>query len=214
MAAPTTQINLRALPSLRDYSNAELKVLATVAPAREFRPGVVICREGSAGQSCFLLATGEVQVTKKTDEGDQVLATLRAGAIVGQMALVDRSPRSASVVAAQPTIALELTRDVFERLLRASSSLALRFQEQIAIAGIRQLRLANQRLQRILTERATASTALAAQPVALAPVNKKALLTVQAALSEWDMTLDELDQVQVAIPRGQVGADEVRTRIR
>jgi CRP-like cAMP-binding protein len=214
MAVPTTQINLRALPSLRDYSNAELKVLATVAPAREFQTGTVICREGTAGQSCFLLATGEVKVTKKTNEGDQVLATLRAGAIVGQIALVDRAPRSASVVAAQPTIALELTRDVFERLLRASSSLALRFQEQIAIAGIRQLRLANQRLQRILTERATASTAIAAQPVAQQPVNKEALLTVQAALSEWDMSLDDLDQVQVAIPRGQVGADEVRARVR
>lgn len=206
------QINLRELGSLRDYSNAELKVLASVAPAREFARGAVLCREGNAGQSCFLLATGEVQITKKGDEGEQILATLRAGAIVGQMALVDKSPRSASVTAAQPTIALELTRDVFERLLKASSPLALRFQEQIAIAGIRQLRLANQRLQRLLVERRSPSGDHAAAPTPKAQPERKALLTVQAALSEWDMALDDLDEVQVSVPAGMMTAAEFRGR--
>ena len=141
-----TQINLRALPSLREYPNDELKLLATAAPAREYEAGAQLCKEGDPARSCYLLATGSVEIRKHTPDGERVLATLKAGAIVGQMALVDRSPRSATVQAAEPTIALELTRDVFEDLLRSSSPLALRFQEHIAVAGIRQLRLATQRL--------------------------------------------------------------------
>lgn len=213
-----TQINLRSLASLKDYSNAELKLLASVAPAREFLPGAVLCREGTTGQSCYLLATGEVNITRKTDEGDKILATLRAGAIVGQMALVDRSPRSASVVAAQPLIALELTREVFENLLRASSPLALRFQEQIAIAGIRQLRLATQRLAKIkgtATAQIEQKVAQSQDPSREAARTERArLLTVQAALSEWDMTLDDLDKVQVSNPQGQMSAGEARSRAR
>lgn len=204
------QIDLRALPSLKDFGNAELKLLASVAPARELPVGHVLCREGAAGASCFLLAVGSVNIAKKTEEGDRILATLRGGAIVGQMALVDRSPRSASVIAAEPTIALELTRDVFENLLRASSPLALRFQEQIAIAGIRQLRMATSRLAKILGDRQDQKDKVA-QHEAEAPHRNK-LLTMQAALSEWDMTLDDLDKVQVSVPRGLMGAEEARAR--
>ena len=54
------QINLRALPALADYPSSELKLLASAAPARAYAKGDVLCREGTAGQSCFLLATGSV----------------------------------------------------------------------------------------------------------------------------------------------------------
>ncbi len=211
------QINLRALESLGDYSNAELKLLASVAPAREYEQGVDLCLEHAPGQSCFLLATGEVTIHKVIDNEEKELATLRAGAIVGQMALVDRSPRSATVRASKYTIALELTRDVFERLLGAHSPLALRFQSQIAVAGIRQLRMATTKLAGILND-AQRKVAEASEKehknVEAATTEKKRddLLTVQAALSEWDMSLDDLDAVAVSIPRGQIGAEEMKSR--
>ncbi len=210
------QINLRALSSLQDYSNAELKMLASAAPAREYKVGDCMCKEGMVGQSCFLLATGEVEVVKRLDGTDRVLATLRAGAIVGQMALVDRSPRSATVRARVHSIALELTRDVFEHLLSTHSPLALHFQTQIAVAGIRQLRLATRKLAELLTKEPDApdeAQARVDQAVAATPrTRREKLLTVQAALTEWDMSLDDLDKVQVSVPRGQVSMTELRSR--
>ncbi len=200
------QIDLRALPALADYPSSELKLLASAAPARAYAKGDVLCREGTIGQSCFLLATGSVNVTKRTEEGDKVLATLRAGQIVGQLALVDRSPRSASVVAEEAVVALELTRDVFEKLLRASSPVALRFQEQIAIAGVRQLRMANQRLTTILS----GNKGRAQTPVAAAPGSRPALMRVQAAIDDWDVKLEDtqnladLDRVTFVRPESQV----------
>lgn len=201
-------INLRSLDALRDYSNAELKLLGAVAPAREYQPGDALCTEGHAGQSCFLVASGQVDVVKQIDGEDKSLATLRAGSIVGQMALVDRSPRSATVRAGSYTIALELNREVFERLLAAHSPLALRFQHQIAVAGVRQLRMATGKLAEILNARPAAPTAPEPDPVR----KRETLLTVQAALSEWEMSLEELDKVQVSVPRGQIGATEAKGR--
>lgn len=205
-------INLRSLEALRDYSNAELKLLGAVAPAREFMPTDALCTEGHSGQSCFLVASGQVEVVKAIDGQEKSLATLRAGSIVGQMALVDRSPRSATVRASTSTIALELNREVFERLLAAHSPLALRFQHQIAVAGVRQLRMATTKLAGILNASKPSAAQAQGEP-AIDPTRKRdALLTVKAALSEWDMSLDELDKVHVSVPRGQVSAGELRDR--
>lgn len=199
-------IDLRKLASLKDYTNSELKVLASVAPARSFAPGQALCVEGTSGHSCFLLASGNVEVRRTFEDGPRTLATLAAGQIVGQMALVDRSPRSASVVAAEECVALELTRDVFASLLKAHSPLALRFQEQIAIAGIRQLRMATQRLTSVLQGQDVKTQA---------PLPGRTVLqTMQAALQEWDMSMDDLDKVQVSVPAGQMTAEEMRSRRR
>ncbi len=201
------QIDLRALPALADYPSNELKLLASAAPARSYAKGDVLCREGTVGQSCFLLALGAVNVTKRTEDGDKILATLRAGQIVGQLALVDRSPRSASVVAEEHVVALELTRDVFEKLLKASSPVALRFQEQIAIAGVRQLRMANQRLTTILAGNKGKAQA---QAVADSPESRPALMKVQAAIDDWDVKLEDtqnladMDKVTFVRPDSQV----------
>ncbi len=197
-------IDLRKLASLKDYTNSELRVLATVAPARSFAAGQPLCLEGTSGHSCFLLVSGKVEVRKSFDDGPRTLATLSGGQVVGQMALVDRSPRSASVVAAEDSVALELTRDVFASLLKAHSPLALRFQEQIAVAGIRQLRMATQRLRSLLQGQDSRTPA----PVP----GRNVLQTMQAALQEWDMTMEDLDKVEVSVPAGQITAEELRSR--
>ena len=194
------QINLRSLPSLRSYTNSELKLLATVAPAREYQQGDSLCEEGTNGASCFVIASGQIDVLKLMDGEETKLATMKAGAIVGQMALVDRSERSASLRAAERTIALELTRDVFERLLDAHSRLALRFQNQIAVAGIRQLRMATTKLADVLRQNTVAETP--EEQRFKETQRRDALLTVQAALSEWDMDLEELDLTETVVPAG------------
>ena len=204
------KIDLRRLPAFHEYSNAELKLLGSVAPARVYGTGDVLCYEGDRGGSCFVLASGKVEVSKQIDGTDQVLAVLRGGQIVGQMSLVDRAPRSATVSAATKTIALELTREVFERILKAHSHLALRFQFQIAVSGIRQLRMATTKLASLINERSAAGKkeeeAVEGDDPSSIDDEFSKLLMVQTALSEWDMSLDELDAVQVSLPRGHVPA--------
>jgi cAMP-dependent protein kinase regulator len=148
-----TAAQLRALPALREYGDADLELLSRASALRKFAPKEVLFEEGSIGSSCFLLLDGDVDVVRDHHGKLRVLSTLKAGALVGQLALVDRAPRSASVVANVQTHALELGRDVFDKLMQAQSALALRFQEQVAIAGIRQLRSATSRLVALMEQR-------------------------------------------------------------
>ena len=147
-----SRVNLRAVPCLKDFTNDQLRMLVKIAPPRRFNAGAILCHEGDVGESCFIIAQGSVHVIRRISGRSRILATLETGAVVGQMALIDRAPRSATVKVATSTFALELRRDAFAQLLSAAHPLGPRFQEQIAIAGIRQLRLATSRFS-ALTER-------------------------------------------------------------
>lgn len=167
---------LGAFQVLRDYTARELDVLLGAAKLCRFMPGESLCEEGSPGASCFFVVTGDVEVTRRTPDGPRVIAIQGAGAIVGQMALVERLPRTATVRATTEVTALEFNRDVFDALLEASSPFAIRFQEQIAVAGIRQLRNATERLLDTLGP--------ASEPPP-SPAAREAARSIAAASHEW-----------------------------
>jgi type IV pilus assembly protein PilB len=104
-----------AAPSFKD-------VLARLAPRmrrREFAPRAVIVREGSTDDSAFLVLSGRVAVRRKDpDSGIEfLLAELGEGEMFGEMALLTRKPRTASVVALEPTTCAILEQSELDRLL-------------------------------------------------------------------------------------------------
>jgi len=141
---------LRKLAGLKGFSESELAVLVRVATPRDYAPGAALMEEGERGASCLVLTSGQVEVTRLIDGRPRRLATLPAGSIVGQIALVHIGVRQATVTAQEPVTALELSRYNFDKLLAAQAPLAIRFQEQVAAASIRQLRQANERLGMVL----------------------------------------------------------------
>jgi len=173
----TTFDELRALDALREFTDRDLEVLLGATDRRHVPEGAALMTEGEAARSCFVLVSGEVEVVRFGPEGPRVLALLGAGSVVGHMALVDRAPRSATVRALTAVTALELPRDAFEQLLEACSPLAIRFQEQIAVVGIRQLRRATERALEVE----------AAQDPAHAGKADEALRDLRSAASEWSL---------------------------
>ena len=149
----TGEIDLGRIPTLRGLAPAEREVLARVAPPMAFADGAYLCREGELGRTCFILAAGETEVLADLPEGEALLAVLGPGAFVGQLALVDDAPRSASVRAKAGAVALVIIRETFRRLLGAREPLAMKLQDQVAVAGIRQLRRANEHIRGVLAER-------------------------------------------------------------
>jgi CRP-like cAMP-binding protein len=101
---------------------------------------------------------------------------------------------------------LELDRPTFDRLVDAHVPLALRFQEQMAVTGIRQLRLADRWLSRLVQRREEMAEIPAPAPAA------KAVTYMRTALREWGMSMEDLDQVTVVVPAGMVSAAEVAAR--
>ncbi len=140
---PVTAAQLRTVPSLATHTAEDLELLAYAAVLRGFARGEVLMQEGAAGDAAYLIINGSVGVTRRGQAG--TLATLEPGALVGQLALLDRAPRSATVTAMVDTTALELRADLIHNLVKASSPLALRFQREIATAAAKHLRAATAR---------------------------------------------------------------------
>ncbi len=91
--------------------------------ARTVPPGAALVRAGDAGHEAYLLVEGRLRVSLDiAGAGEEALAILRPGEMVGEMPLVDAGPRSADVYAhGGPAVVYVLTREIFERLLRSGA---------------------------------------------------------------------------------------------
>jgi CRP/FNR family transcriptional regulator, cyclic AMP receptor protein len=111
-----------------DLEERELAEVAQVAVPRHWDRGEVIFREGDQGDTCYLLRTGAVVLTREHQDGRMVaLAELRAGALFGELAMFRGETRSATAEAIEPTTAVALLASDMQRLIRRSPDLALKF---------------------------------------------------------------------------------------
>lgn len=77
--------------------------------------GSTVISEGEEGAEAYIVARGELEVRRSTEDGGSLtLARLTNGALFGEMALLSRAPRAASVVACRPSILLVARRDALE----------------------------------------------------------------------------------------------------
>jgi len=96
--------------------SAHLFELFDVARVHELKAGGVLFAAGDAGDGCYRLEKGllKVMVTSTTGE-ERIVAILGPGAIVGELAMIDRMPRSASVVALRDSVLRFISRDAYEK---------------------------------------------------------------------------------------------------
>jgi CRP/FNR family transcriptional regulator, cyclic AMP receptor protein len=109
----------------RDLEERELNEVAQVAVPRRWDRGEVIFREGDAGDTCYLLKSGAVMLTREHQDGRMVaLAELRAGGMFGELAMFRGETRSATAEAIEPTEAVALLAPDVQRLIRGNPEIA------------------------------------------------------------------------------------------
>ena len=87
---------------------------------KEFDEGEIIIREGDLGDCAYILESGKAKVLKKLPNGDQqVVGVLAANAIFGELGLIDRLPRSATVKALENCKVSILTQRTFNTLAKS-----------------------------------------------------------------------------------------------
>lgn len=104
---------------------AQLRHLARLAQRARFEPGSLLFKEWSEGDSMLVLRKGKVRVYKSFFGKSQTLATRTKGAILGEMALIEGGPRSASVEAVTPVEALTFDREAALEFLEAYPRVAV-----------------------------------------------------------------------------------------
>ena len=147
MTEPEKLEVLRRSPFFEMLSDAELRVLAELSRARKFAAGEVVFQEGDAGDALFVLAQGEVDVVAAGASGDpRTIATIGAPAAFGEMSLVDREVRSATVRARTACAALQLGAENFTSFRKRSRDGFTLFLVNVARVLSSRLREANRKL--------------------------------------------------------------------
>lgn len=113
---------LKGMPLFKHLTYKEVIRVLNLTTVLEFQAGDTIIREQEPGEELFVILHGRVRLHKD----NAFIAELTRGAHFGEMALVDRSPRSASATAEEPTRLLSLRRRDFYEILRKESPLAVK----------------------------------------------------------------------------------------
>jgi CRP-like cAMP-binding protein len=103
--APVDGRRLAALDVLAGCSAADLEPVAARLTVKSLAPGDVLMREGEPGDVFALLLAGEVVITRREGSKSRVLARAGEGSILGELGVLRRRPRSATVTAATPVLA-------------------------------------------------------------------------------------------------------------
>jgi len=118
--------SLRAIPLFSEVSDADLEQIAGHLIERRYPRNTTIVEEGLPGDYMYVIREGRVKVTKLSEEGrEKILGFLDEGGFFGEMALLDRGPRSASVKTLKDVRLLALSRADFLTVLRKSPDLAM-----------------------------------------------------------------------------------------
>lgn len=112
---------LAACPLFRAIDAEGLAHLAAVANSVEFPAGHVIARQGDIGTGFFVVIAGMVRVVRD----GEVVARLGPGEFFGELSVLDRLPRNATVSAEEATTCLALASWDFERILLEQPALTL-----------------------------------------------------------------------------------------
>lgn len=110
---PTTTEALRAIPLFSGMSDRSIEIIAEIVREEDFSAGARLVTEGEPGESFMVISDG----TAIVDQGGRTLRELGPGDFLGEIALIDGGPRTASVTAAEPVMALVIDRAGFSRLM-------------------------------------------------------------------------------------------------
>jgi CRP-like cAMP-binding protein len=135
---------LKSVSLFAEIPGEKLAKIAAVTHEIRMSKGGSVMREGESGDSLFIVADGVVRVHK----AGQDLALLKKGDCVGEMALLDRSPRSADVTVEEDAALLRIGREDFNALASSNPEILQGIVRLLA----RRLREANEKLAALSKE--------------------------------------------------------------
>src|SRR5258705_7808183 len=109
---------LKAVPFFTHLTEHELDVVRSVATEKQYPKNAVVLTEGEMGDSLFMIQSGKVKVFIGDQEGrEMILKILGPGDFFGEMSMIDKQPRSASVTTLESSVFLVLSHSAFEKCI-------------------------------------------------------------------------------------------------
>lgn len=130
--APGGQVPLAQCELFLGLSAEQLAWVDQLLAVRTYNKGQNIITAGQASNELFVLTAGAAMVSISTQDGVARLDAFSAGATFGEVAFLDRSPRSANVTALNAVTCLVLTREVFDELDTRAPAIKIRLLGNLA----------------------------------------------------------------------------------
>ena len=108
---------LREVPMFSGLSPEDLEQIADIAQEQLYSNGTLICREGERGSTLFIIVIGKVEVIKGMGKTENVIAVREPGEFVGEMAILESAPRSATLRAQEDVRVLIIEGNAFKAIL-------------------------------------------------------------------------------------------------
>lgn len=143
---------LQEMRLFRNVDPKQLRVVAMMGESLTYRAGERLFEKGDEGDAAFIIIGGEVEVLVPAEGGEQSVATLGAGEIFGELAVICDQTRSSAIAARTELETLRLDRNVVLNLMREFPDISV---EMVRILG--------DRLERTTRELSQARSSLAAR---------------------------------------------------
>jgi signal transduction histidine kinase len=171
-------------------SEDDLDRLYGMAKMVSIPAGADVMVEGAPGDTMYVILDGEAEVTKRSGEQDVLLGIRVPGDIIGEMALLENAPRSATVRATQDTLLLSISQTAFETLLSCSNDAAFNILRTMTGRLRSQEALLSQ--QQKLVSLGTLSAGLAHELNNPAAAIRRAAAQLGETLSGWETATAEM----------------------
>lgn len=138
---------LKQIPLFDHLTKRELKTISTLVHSRTYQTGEYIFEKDQPGAAMFIIKRGTLNIVLPDSDGKEIhLATLKSGTFVGELALLDNSPRSASAKASEPTEALAFFRSELNKLLTTYPAIGSKIMRKLALIIGQRLKATNEQL--------------------------------------------------------------------
>jgi signal transduction histidine kinase len=117
--------DLRKSPLFQGLSDEELQQLMDMAESVSLRAGEILIKQGEPGDSAYVLINGDFEVQKQSGQSLIKIDVRNPGDVVGEMALLSRAPRNATLIAKTDGEVLRIPQEAFEKLLSSSTTAAM-----------------------------------------------------------------------------------------
>ncbi|MDA1035646.1 MAG: cyclic nucleotide-binding domain-containing protein [Chloroflexi bacterium] len=119
----TTPLDLfRNVPLFADLPEHDLQSICESSEERILTPGEVLFEEGAEGNRAYLIVEGEADIVKTSGGKELLLSVLGPGKVIGEMALIEDTPRTATVRAKSDLKLMVIQKELLEQLLETSLS--------------------------------------------------------------------------------------------
>jgi len=154
--------------------------------SRTYEPGAVICREGEEGEEMYIIQNGKVRVSKRFAGKPQVVSVLEKGDFFGEMAIVNRIQRTATVTAIDRVELLVFDREGLQNMIARNTRIALTIIDKLC----RRLQMAHLKIQHLVKPDAEGLIALHLSSVYQELPSGDAVVPFQKCLEETSLSLE------------------------